>query len=598
MSRSMWASTNSRTPRGADRATNDQPSGHHAPGLLTAAASSAKKCLKLLLAACLVALFATPNMALAATSHAGKQHHLNRSGRVSATRTVVLAYGAGYQSPGGSERVRALQRDLARAGFSPGRVDGRYGPFTQAAVMRFQTTRHLIVDGVAGPVTLGMLRHPGLVLYPGSGYGGHGSRQVRALQRSLAREGFSPGRVDGRYGPRTERAVARYQAAHGLTVDGIAGPITLARLSHGHKNPTTGGKLAHTPATGGSHKPAPHKPSTAPQPASPSTGGSAASSSTSPWLIVLIVALTLLLGLSAIWLVRRRHRDDADPAPATDHPVGPVPTNEQEVLKEAHEEPSDRPDEPDEVLTHERVSDPYPGEGEPEPAASRNHVPASNEHAQVTESAAAREPDTAGVGVLEPVGDADRVFEQGLRSEERGDLAGAVGAYQRADALGHAPAATNLGLLLEQQGDLQAARAAYERADGRSEAHGSFNLAVLLEEQGELQAAKMAYQRADRLGHSAAATNLGVLLEQVGDQEAAEVCYRRADQRGDAHGAFNLAVLLEEKGDQFGALKAYRRANHRGNSEIARLARAAALELTQGAHLRATAKKGGERNGH
>ncbi len=36
--------------------------------------------------------------------------------------------------------------------------------------------------------------------------------------------------VDGCYGRHTRRAVAAFQAAHGLVPDGLAGPLTLAAL--------------------------------------------------------------------------------------------------------------------------------------------------------------------------------------------------------------------------------------------------------------------------------------------------------------------------------------------------------------------------------
>ena len=65
----------------------------------------------------------------------------------------LIAQGAGYSAPHGSERVRAIQRRLLRAGERPGPVDGRYGPLTEAAVERFQASRGLVVDGIVGDST-------------------------------------------------------------------------------------------------------------------------------------------------------------------------------------------------------------------------------------------------------------------------------------------------------------------------------------------------------------------------------------------------------------------------------------------------------------
>jgi hypothetical protein len=53
---------------------------------------------------------------------------------------------------------------------------------------------------------------------------------VKVLQRALASLGYSAGAVDGTYGPSTQRAVARFQAASNLTPDGVFGPQTLAAL--------------------------------------------------------------------------------------------------------------------------------------------------------------------------------------------------------------------------------------------------------------------------------------------------------------------------------------------------------------------------------
>lgn len=53
---------------------------------------------------------------------------------------------------------------------------------------------------------------------------------VERLQRALAAEGFNPGAIDGRFGPATEAALVAFQRSHGLLPDGIAGPLTWARI--------------------------------------------------------------------------------------------------------------------------------------------------------------------------------------------------------------------------------------------------------------------------------------------------------------------------------------------------------------------------------
>lgn len=54
--------------------------------------------------------------------------------------------------------VQQLQRVLAYLGYSPGAIDGRYGPSTEAAVRRFQQAHRLVLDGVAGSATLTALK--------------------------------------------------------------------------------------------------------------------------------------------------------------------------------------------------------------------------------------------------------------------------------------------------------------------------------------------------------------------------------------------------------------------------------------------------------
>ena len=58
----------------------------------------------------------------------------------------------------------------------------------------------------------------------GAGFGAKGeSMRVQTLQRALRRLGWAPGPIDGLFGPRTESAVLAFQAATGLSTDGVAG---------------------------------------------------------------------------------------------------------------------------------------------------------------------------------------------------------------------------------------------------------------------------------------------------------------------------------------------------------------------------------------
>lgn len=82
---------------------------------------------------------------------------------------------------------------------------------------------------------------------------GSSGADVTQLQRALARDGFDPGSVDGKFGPATERAVRAFQKANGLDVDGVVGPKTRAALAGGvvaPPQPPTTGTPSEPPTTG------------------------------------------------------------------------------------------------------------------------------------------------------------------------------------------------------------------------------------------------------------------------------------------------------------------------------------------------------------
>lgn len=59
-------------------------------------------------------------------------------------------------------------------------------------------------------------------------------RNARIIQTQLERLGYSVGRpgIDGMYGPRTRRAVIKFQRDHQLRQDGIVGKETSQRLAY------------------------------------------------------------------------------------------------------------------------------------------------------------------------------------------------------------------------------------------------------------------------------------------------------------------------------------------------------------------------------
>jgi peptidoglycan hydrolase-like protein with peptidoglycan-binding domain/TPR repeat protein len=489
--------------------------------------------------------------------------------RTQTGRVAVLAFGSGYASAHGSRPVRALQRRLAGLGYSPGPIDGRFGPRTEAAVTRFQVTHGLVADGVDGPLTRAALASARLVLYPGDGYVPGGSGLVRGLQRHLAAAGFRPGPIDGRYGPLTERAVIRFQTARHLLIDGIAGPQTLGHLAPATRPPAL--RRPHVrPAPRPVH-PRSHPPATRARRApAPKTARHTRHSTTSPvpWVIVLVL-LSLAMFVALYWRQRRRH-DRLVPAATADTRAGRAdPTTDQAAT-------TPRESTPEESLPLPGPSEPVPGlvsPQEPGPLPVRQGPPLAAEPGRGALKLARL---LAEAGNLRGAEDAFRrahqrghptaAFELGVLLARQGDRVGSVEAFREADQRGHPEAAFNLGVLLIETGDPRGAQEAFGKADDRGDADAAYNVGVLLEEQGDLTGAQLAYRRADRRGHPAAAFNLGVLLLQAGDHSGAEDAFTRGDDRGLPEAACNLGVLLEHRGDPIGAEAAYRRADERGHA--------------------------------
>ena len=132
------------------------------------------------------------------------------------------------------EAVRDLQQRLAKVGHEPsGDEAGLFGTDTERALRAFQEQRGIRVDGIVGRETWSELVESGYAL---------GDRllylrrpmlrgdDVADLQLRLNALGFDAGREDGILGDETRGALAEFQRAAGLPVDGICGPTTIAAL--------------------------------------------------------------------------------------------------------------------------------------------------------------------------------------------------------------------------------------------------------------------------------------------------------------------------------------------------------------------------------
>jgi peptidoglycan hydrolase-like protein with peptidoglycan-binding domain len=148
----------------------------------------------------------------------------------------VAAIGVGDPEPAAAAVVKSRGSDVRQLQRAIGiSADGVFGPMTERALKRWQRSHGLVADGIAGPNTraaLGLGSGPVLKRKGGAARRAHrspsrGGGGVRALQRRIGVP------ADGVFGPGTEAALKRWQAAHGLVPDGIAGPQTRAKLGLG-----------------------------------------------------------------------------------------------------------------------------------------------------------------------------------------------------------------------------------------------------------------------------------------------------------------------------------------------------------------------------
>jgi peptidoglycan hydrolase-like protein with peptidoglycan-binding domain len=138
--------------------------------------------------------------------------------------------------------VTKLQQSLRTLGYYKGPVTGYFGQETQQAVIRFQQSKRLQADGVAGGSTLQVIRtslapkpnnvvRGGIDKYPNALNEGDAGAQVLQLQRNLAQLGYLQANPTGNFGSVTKDAVVRFQRDYGLTANGIVDGQTWTAIS-------------------------------------------------------------------------------------------------------------------------------------------------------------------------------------------------------------------------------------------------------------------------------------------------------------------------------------------------------------------------------
>ncbi|RKL68034.1 glycoside hydrolase [Salipaludibacillus neizhouensis] len=167
-----------------------------------------------------------------------------------------------------NSEVKQLQERLIEKGhFKHHTATGYFGDLTREAVVTFQKANKLTQDGIVGRQTFGALSGSTSTSNSSSSTSNSSSNKatvkaisntkqvmrqgtsnsdVTSLQAYLKKAGFYEGSTSGKYGAPTVQAVRKFQQARSLTVDGLAGPNTLARINAEINNTSTTKKSDNT----------------------------------------------------------------------------------------------------------------------------------------------------------------------------------------------------------------------------------------------------------------------------------------------------------------------------------------------------------------
>ena len=129
--------------------------------------------------------------------------------------------------------VKNIQRHLAGAGYSPGGIDGDYGPKTIAAVKAFQRHSKLPATGKVDDDTWDKLKKAMFMTRSGTSPAqktGEVSKAVKGTEKDLKALHLDTGKADGLFTGKTEKAVEKFQKKHHLKVTGEVDAKTAKKL--------------------------------------------------------------------------------------------------------------------------------------------------------------------------------------------------------------------------------------------------------------------------------------------------------------------------------------------------------------------------------
>ena len=179
----------------------------------------------------------------------------NAKGEKTNTKTLSPVDGVSMKKGNTGSQVTKLQGELIRLGYLKGKASGTYDADTVAAVRAFQKKNGLTANGTADKKTQDLLfsgtaldaaatatptpsptpkptatPSPTPEIPSQTLHSGDTGSDVKILQKRLKALKYYVGTIDGKMDKETVSALKKFQKAHGLTDDGVAGKATYAIL--------------------------------------------------------------------------------------------------------------------------------------------------------------------------------------------------------------------------------------------------------------------------------------------------------------------------------------------------------------------------------